>query len=237
MLAIELYCRTPFGRIHSQNKDILKLAAGLDRTAGSVAMKMVNFAALDRTLPQKGLSGYSKLDEETWSEFFAAPAEFLDRVEAVRSVVHDLPFQPPQFPSDAQLETREGEDVLVVSKRRRNQDFFRRAVLASYKGRCAVTGISQSDLLIASHIVGWAEDENLRVNPSNGICLNALHDRAFDRKLISFEDDGSIIIFPRLVLDDVNRPFFVDKKLSLPERFAPSSEYLSRHRDACLKAA
>jgi len=36
----------------------------------------------------------------------------------------------------------------------------------------------------ASHIVPWAEDERNRLNPRNGLCLNALHDRAFDRHLM-----------------------------------------------------
>lgn len=236
MLAVELYCETPFGRIHSRNPEIIRLAEALDRTPSSVAMKMVNFAALDTTVPQKGLSSYSKKDAEIWEEFFANPSEFLDRVTSIRGSMSDLIAAPIQ-PTNHQWEVREGEDIVVSTKQRRNQDFFRRTILAAYGNKCAVTGISNPKLLTASHIIGWAEDEGLRLNPSNGICLNALHDRAFDRKLISFEDDGTLIVFKQLEMNEQSRPFFEGKKLAMPDRFAPSQELLARHRDACLKAA
>lgn len=236
MLAVELYCETPFGRIHKGNPAIIRLATALDRTPSSVAMKMVNFAALDSTVPQKGLSSYSRKDEEIWSEFFADPSAFLDRVGSVKeTMVEVLPeFSEPETPNWV---VREGEDIMVTAKQRRNQDFFRRTILAAYKGKCAVTGISNPKLLTASHIIGWAEDQTVRLNPSNGICLNSLHDRAFDRKLISFEDDGTLIVFPQLGLNEFSRPFFEDKRLEMPDRFAPSKAFLATHRDACLRAA
>lgn len=229
MLAIDLYCRTPFGRIHSSNPEIVALAKALDRTSGSVGMKMVNFAALDETIEQKGMSNVSAADREIWSEFFAAPAAFLDRVEGVKQIEFHI-----AAPTDG-VELREGVDVEYTAKGRRNQDFFRRAVLAAYDGRCAVTGISQSELLVASHIVAWAEDVDLRVLPTNGICLNALHDRAFDKHLISFEDDCTIIASKRLKMTAENRPFFEGLKLQLPNRFRPDPACLRRHRDTLLE--
>jgi len=226
MLAIELYCRTSFGRIHSSNPDILALAKMLDRTPGSVAMKMVNFAALDETIEQKGMSNVSAADREIWTEFFAAPATFLDRVDSIKTTQYSIVDPTPV------LEVREGLDVEYTAKGRRNQDFFRRSVLAAYDNRCAVTGITQTELLVASHIVAWAEDVDLRVKPTNGICLNALHDRAFDKHLISFDDDLTLIVSKRLKMTQENRPFFVDRKLHLPKRFRPDRDCLARHRDA-----
>lgn len=237
MLAIELYCRTPFGRIHRTNPEIVELANAIGRTPDAVAMKMSNLAALDTTLPRAGLDRYSKLDEEVWSEFAEKPADFLDKVDSVRATVFSQEFEV-QEPKRVQYQgVREGLDVERVVKTRRNQNFFRDMVLSSYGEKCAVTGLKQPQLLIASHIVGWAEDENERLNPSNGLCLNALHDRAFDRKLISFEDDGSLIIFPQLKLNDAVRPLFEGQKLQLPSRFAPSKALMARHRDSCLKVA
>ena len=74
----------------------------------------------------------------------------------------------------------EGIDVRRSVKTRVNQDFFRRMVLASYENKCALTDIEAPELLIASHIVPWAENKDVRTAPQNGICLNALHDRAFE---------------------------------------------------------
>jgi hypothetical protein len=228
MLAVELYCRTPFGRMHKTNPEIVTLASALDRTPSSVAMKMVNFAALDETIEQRGMSNVSKADREIWSEFFAAPAIFLDRVEGVRRTEFILPDPIDRFATN---ELREGVDVERTVKARRNQSFFRDMILAAYNGRCAVTGIAQPELLVASHSVGWAQDAELRMRPTNGICLNALHDRAFDRYLVSFEDDGAMILSRRLKLTLENKPFFEGKQLSPPHRFRPDPECLSRHRD------
>ncbi len=225
MLAVELYCRTPFGRIHSTNPEIIELANALGRTTGSVGMKMVNFASLDETIEQKGMSNVSEADREIWAEFFAAPAAFLDRVVGIKDSTYAISLPEPR------LELREGRDVEYTAKGRRNQDFFRRAVLAAYDSKCAVTGIAQAELLVASHIVPWAEDVDLRVRPTNGICLNALHDRAFDKHFISFEDDMTMILSKRLKITSENLPFFEGRKLALPRRFRPDPACLARHRD------
>ena len=186
---------------------------------------MVNFASLDETVDRKGMGNVSAADREIWAEFFAAPATFLDRVDGIKEAQFDIPERVLAF------ELREGRDVEYTAKGRRNQDFFRRSVLAAYDSRCAVTGITQSELLVASHIVSWAENVELRVNPTNGICLNALHDRAFDKHLISFDDDLTLLVSKRLKMTPENRPFFEGKKLQLPKRFRPDRECLIRHRD------
>ncbi|MBN1904592.1 MAG: hypothetical protein JW927_05800 [Deltaproteobacteria bacterium] len=66
ILAINLYCKTPFGRIHVRNPEIIELAKVLDRTPGSVSYKLANFANIDSTLERKGASHVSKLDVEVW---------------------------------------------------------------------------------------------------------------------------------------------------------------------------
>lgn len=226
MFAIELYCRTPFGKIDKRNSAIIALADVIGRSPSAVCLKLANFAALDPTLDRQGMSGFSKADEEIWAEFFADPAEFLDTVDRMRA----SDYSQKLFESST-LSVREGRDVERLVKTRKHQDFFRRSLLASYNGTCAVTGINNEELLIASHIIPWAEDEALRLDPRNGILLNALHDRAFDRHLISFEDDLSLIVSPKLNLPEHTKPFFEGKRLSLPERFRPAPDMLRRHRD------
>ena len=87
--------------------------------------------------------------------------------------------------------TKEGEDVASETKRRKGQDYFRHMILANYGGRCALTGINIRELLLASHIIPWADKSHKkdRLNPCNGICLSALYDRAFDKGLITISPD------------------------------------------------
>ena len=59
--ALALYLVTDFGRFHSRNPDIIALASRLDRTPSSIALKLANFAALDDSLPRKGMANASAL--------------------------------------------------------------------------------------------------------------------------------------------------------------------------------
>ncbi len=65
-----------------------------------------------------------------------------------------------------------------------------------------MSGLSDARLLIASHIVPWSQDKQNRLNPSNGLCLSAIHDRAFDKGLITLTDDFKIVISEELKLCD-----------------------------------
>jgi putative restriction endonuclease len=128
---------------------------------------------------------------------------------------------------------REGKERESVVKTRVNQSFFRKTILASYEYRCCITGITIPDLLVASHIVPWAEDAKNRLNPHNGLCLNALHDKAFDRFLITITEDFRVKIADILKTDSpVNRAFFIpydNLQITLPQRFRPAGEFLRRH--------
>ncbi|MCE5182743.1 MAG: HNH endonuclease [Betaproteobacteria bacterium] len=98
-----------------------------------------------------------------------------------------------------------------------------------------MSGLSEPRLLVASHIVPWSKDKVNRLNPSNGLCLSAIHDRAFDKGLITLSDDFKIVISEELKQRD---EIFVREVLlpldgisiELPERFTPSIEFISRHR-------
>jgi len=225
---LKLYCLTPFGRIHSRNPQVQQIASQLGRTPLAVALKMTNFASLDPTLKQSGMTNSSRLDREVWTEFFVdmtaalAVREFeLGRSFAEEAERYEL--GPELLPEDL--------DVLGIVKMRRNQDFFRRLVLASYENKCALTGIDESSLLVASHIVPWADNKDIRIAPQNGICLNALHDRAFDHGLITFDDDYHVVYSKRL--PEVARAAlasFGSQKLRLPSRFVPDRALITHHR-------
>lgn len=67
-------------------------------------------------------------------------------------------------------------------------------MLSAYNNTCAITKIKINEFLVASHIKPWAKDQNNRLNPHNGICLNSIHDKAFDRGLITIDKDYNIVI-------------------------------------------
>ncbi len=100
--------------------------------------------------------------------------------------------------------------------------------------------LATPQLLVASHIIPWSENENRRADPTNGLCLNVLHDKAFDRHLISFDEDYRLVVSGILKTRDVpefqslNFAKIEGTKLSLPHRFAPDPIALEEHRTAFL---
>ena len=131
-----------------------------------------------------------------------------------------------------------GSDVRSFHKSRINQQFFREAVLTSYRGSCCITGIAIPELLIASHIKPWAvsDPETERTNPRNGLCLNALHDKAFDKGLITVLPDYTVRISSKL--RDSIHPNSISwllqcdaQSIVKPEKFLPSREFLEYHND------
>jgi hypothetical protein len=83
------------------------------------------------------------------------------------------------------------DDAYVETKIRGSaQAAFAKKVKSNYGWRCAVTGVSTREFLIASHIVPWSLDRNIRLDPSNGICLSTLVDRAFDAGFLEISPGG-----------------------------------------------
>ncbi|MFP4004470.1 MAG: HNH endonuclease, partial [Alphaproteobacteria bacterium] len=159
--ALALYLVTPFGRLHSRNPDITALAERLGRSASAVALKLTNLAALDDSLPRKGMAHASAADRRVWREFLSDPAGVLSAYRAQadqRIPAGPQPGMAAFAEEAAEFIHREGGERRAESVLRVGQEFFRRIILASYRGRCALTGIEDRRLLTASHIVPWRED-------------------------------------------------------------------------------
>lgn len=245
-LAFAFYCQTPFGKLHSRNPKIIELADLIGRTPSALAMKLVNFASLDPSVTstgRKGLSGASAQDRNVWDAFHANWEQLAVECEQLRQNLlreHGLQAESPIDLSDSfALDDYTGETRKVIVEQRIRQDFFRRAVLSSYRGRCCISGLSDLRLLVASHIVPWRDDKANRLNPSNGLCLSAIHDKAFDNHLFSLTDDARIVLSRPLKAskDVLIREVFwtvEDKLIELPERFAPDRAFIARHREITL---
>lgn len=136
--------------------------------------------------------------------------------------------------------TKEGEDVVSESKRRVGQDYFRRLILANYGYRCALTGIDMPQLLLASHIIPWRDKTHKkdRLNPSNGICLSALYDKAFDKGLITFSPDDYTVCLSSALRENETKEYYdqhfgiiIGKKLMMPTEYLPDRDFLAYHRE------
>ena len=137
--------------------------------------------------------------------------------------------------------SKEGRDVIRQVKMRQSQAAFRRVVLLNYGFSCCITGLPIRDVLRASHIVGWAENVKTRLLPTNGLCLAATYDAAFDRHLITFDEDFRMILSPTLREYCTNNAFkscfkSLEGKRLLPAiKFQPSQDFLSYHRERLVK--
>jgi putative restriction endonuclease len=200
-LAFHFYCQTPFGKLHRQNPKIIELAGLIGRTPDALAMKLVNFASLDPAITntgRRGLSGASALDRQIWDEFHADWGRLALECEQLRrQLLREHEGSDEWALADSEdfvLDDYTGETREAIVQQRIKQDFFRRAVLASYRGRCCISGVSDARFLVASHIVPWRQDKANRLNPRNGLCLSSIHDRAFDKHLFSLTDDHRVIL-------------------------------------------
>lgn len=239
IIAINQYCKIPFGKIHNRNPEIIGLANILGRTPSAVSWKLVNFASLDPSLQARGISGaknISRLDRETWNEFYENWEELGFESE---KLIAEYKNEPIEKSAEILVDDlpKEGKEREAIVKARVNQSFFRKNILSAYSYKCCITGISVPDLLIASHIKPWAEDAKNRLNPRNGLCLNALHDKAFDKGWISLSDDYHLLVSKKLkdimqgVIFEKYFDDYENRPIELPKRFLPDTDFLKYHRE------
>ena len=200
-----------------------------------MSWKLANFARLDPALRKRNIAGAThgaQAEVDIWNEFnnnwekLAFESERL--LESITGHVPEAEDTAEKFP--------EGRTREAIVRTRVNQGFFRAAVLAAYGARCCITGLSLPQLLNASHIVPWSLDVRNRTNPRNGLCLNAIHDRAFDCGLITVIPDLKVRVSPKAgsVTDRAAEEFlcrFENAPISPPRRFAPDENFLRYHNE------
>lgn len=226
----------PFSKAVKTNPDVIRVAKMIGRTPSAVAFKLGNFGSFDPELKKRGIGGLpnvSRLDKEIWDEFNSNWEELAYESERLIAEFDKRPIEDAANIDVTDLPVgRERESVV---KARVNQSFFRQAILSSYGGKCCITGMNIPSLLVASHIVPWSKDKDNRTNPRNGLCLNALHDRAFDNGLLTITKDYRVKFSRRLGdLGDSNfikESFysFEDKEITLPNKFQPDKGFLLFH--------
>lgn len=231
LVALGLYLRVPFGQISQRNPEIIRHAALLERSPAALSMKMGNLASLDDSLERSGLRNASRADREVWAELQADWSATADAIaEANEQIGAEAVDNDPPSLDEA------GKDVIAPTTVRRGQALFRATVLSAYQSRCCITDLADPRLLNASHIVPWRDDPANRLNPRNGLCLSALHDRAFDRGLITFDSDLRLVVSTGI--GALDNPFiragfiqYEGKRINKPEKFAPQLDLIAFHRE------
>jgi hypothetical protein len=247
LIALNLYCKLPFGQFHDTNPLIVEVAKKMGRSAGSLEMMLNNFASVDPVQQARGirgLPGIAKKAEAQWHEYFEnLPTLGLESEQ----LLHDL------FTADDSKEvsllagdkaefvpskTPDGPTEIMANRKvRRGQNFFRDTVLSAYGVRCCISGINVPRLLIASHIKPWGKFPEVRLEPRNGLCLSTLHDAAFDSGLITLDEKLNVVLskrlkkfFPQPALEQSFVPF-EGQRIHLPNKLAePSQDFLGYHR-------
>ncbi|RDU23231.1 HNH endonuclease [Anaerosacchariphilus polymeriproducens] len=241
ILAFDLYCKTPFSKIAKTNKDIIELANLIGRTPSSVGLKMANLAHFDPTLiarDVKGMANGSKLDKEIFDEFSNDWEELSYQAQIILAKYNKVSIESlnPQLGIEM---IPAGEYREIETKARIGQYFFRTSVLMAYGNQCCITGIRKPELLIASHIKPWSVSDSKaeRTNPRNGLSLNALHDKAFDKGLITLDSEYRLIMSSKIKdveMDENTKSWFYSyehEKIILPDKFIPDKKFIEYHND------
>ena len=176
--------------------------------------------------------------QQLWDEFYHDKEKLIYESEAIlahyeQSTIEEKYQQQLQDIPDYLV----GEERSAYVKQRVNQNVFRSLVIANFDGKCALTGIDISELLVASHIIPWAMNKKERLNPCNGICLSALYDKAFDKGIIAF-DENNRTIFSSKLEQAITKEYYVkyflpikDKELAVPSKYNIDKTFLEWHRD------
>lgn len=244
ILALNLYLKLPFGKLHSRTPEVIQLANIIKRTPSSIAMRLVNFASVDPFHQKRGISGLSggkKQVEPIWAEFINNKEDLLFESEKILAQFEKKSIERKYADILTGIEHLKGITKIQEVKTRVNQNVFRQIVLSNYSGKCAISNIDIPELLIASHIVPWSKNEKERLNPENGICLSSLFDKAFDIGLIGFNNKYEILLSKLLIKDEKKEYYkkyfghLVGKKMILPSKYLPSKEFLDFHYETIFR--
>ena len=236
ILSLDLYYKLPFGRLNQHTSEVRELAALIGRTPSSVALRLVNYAACDPYIVNSGrkgmASGIGKC-KPYWDYYVANTEELFFQAEKIKASMLAKPIEEILQLNSADIVGKE-KDVII--KQRINQRSFRSIILANYNEKCAISGICIPQLLIASHIKPWSDDVNNRLNPTNGICLSPLYDKAFDKGYIGVRPYDYTVVISKELKEYKNKDFYQsyfatieNKPIALPNKHNPNPDFLIYH--------
>lgn len=243
-LALYLYYLIESGQVENRSKAINELAAFLGRSRGSVEMKIGNLQSCDNK-NTKGLPNRSKTDLLVFDRYLLHPdvlditaKRIIEKNSAdthlISSIIDANPYTIPNY-DEMVLSDYTGSETARIRKERNDQDSFRNRLLANYDQKCCLSGVSTTQLLLASHIVPWSKDKTKRLDPRNGLLLNAYLDRAFDKGIISVDSNYHVLVSRKLKDEKALEYFnqYRGEKILLPRNIDvwPDKQNLQYHND------
>ena len=129
---------------------------------------------------------------------------------------------PYQAEMEAPVNATERRYALRMVKERLHQATFREAVLYAYGRRCAITGLPESQLLDAAHIIADGDEALGQPVVPNGLALSKIHHAAFDAHLIGIDPDYRLHVSDRLLDQDDGPMLQALKQLDGSELHLPS---------------
>lgn len=237
LMAFGLYFLT--GPSPSKNDpNVIALASALDRTVGSVGRKIGNISANDKNqiaLGKKGCRNGSKYDRIIWEKYEENDEILSDALNIFNKATAEK-HTSSQANEYAMIDFRSGDEKTVMAKYRISQDYFRQILMTNYSGRCCMTNLGAKELLVASHIKPWSKSDpkTERLAASNGLLLNALHDKAFDRGLITIDTKLTIRVSKKVKKNPETSQLLWSldgKSIQLPKIHTPAKEFIEYHND------
>lgn len=242
IIAFNVYCKIPFNKSSKNHPMIIEYANIIGRTPSALNMKIGNLGRLDPELKARGITGLrngSKIEQVVWDEFHNDWEKL--SFESERLISELKGENITEIVDSKEIEAITATERLQLIKARVNQNFFRSTVLSSYGNKCCFTGFPIAELLVASHIIPWGVNEKERLNPRNGLCLNSLHDKAFDRGFMTVTTDYKIKVskaVDKFSSDKTVQNFLLDfnsNSIYMPDKFLPCKDFLDYHNRQVFK--
>jgi len=196
----------------------------------SAAIGLLN-AELARSFPAVPRAGgdFVALDEAALAQLLRRAAELAHALpnQAVQDFDVRLQQELAQLPGELR-----NTEVERLVRQRVGQQAFRSAMLDYWGGACAVTGVDLPEVLRASHAKPWAAcgSDAERLDVFNGFLLSANLDALFDRFLISFSEEGRLLLSP-LITADLQARLGLNQPLRLRWLATAHQPYLHYHRE------
>lgn len=241
LMAFALYFLLDPKHIDGKQRDVSALAHAIGRTPSSVALKIANISAHDANRLAEGkvgLSHGSKFDSMIWDSYSEEGDALLETaLNLLRETLQadNTRVVSLEYVTIGLQDIPEGKEKMALVKQRVNQQYFRKTLLENYLHKCCITGLSVDQLLIASHIKPWEKSNPLeRLAASNGLLLNALHDRAFDKGLITIDQEFKLHVSRNVKRTPETSQWlwsFEGKEIYTPPTNKPGKQFIEYHND------
>ena len=249
ILTLYIYLTHNPEELHKSSKFLIDFCerlnrfTGNERTPSSIEMRISNYKSVDPNYKKVGLANGGKSVEEFWNRYHdkmnymdSLYKKFVDNtlIDITDEAVEELEQIEKEYINENVSDKDSYIESTINIRNGSIQRVFRDNLIIEFNQKCAICGINQKNLLISSHILPYSmcDDKKDMINHNNGLLLCPNHDAIFDKKLISFDDKGKIIISPEIeseIYDDLNisKDTILDKKYLNEERLA----FMKNHRN------